>query len=154
VIAIGTIAGGGGSGEEQGGGGDAAAERESGSGSGEGSSGGAGDAEAGEEQVAAVPAPGPDPDPTRGSQLNQEGYSLLQSGDAEAAVPVLRRAVRSFPEGSQDLEYAYALFNLGRALRLSGNPEQAIPVLERRLTFNDQRPAVREELRQARAAAG
>ena len=63
----------------------------------------------------------------------------MQAGRFEEAVPVLRRAVASWPEDSRDIEYAYALFNLGRALRLSGDPAAAIPYLEKRLTFEDQR---------------
>ena len=66
---------------------------------------------------------------------------------------MLRRAVDSWPEDSRDIEYAYALFNLGRALRLSGDPEAAIPYLEKRLTFDDQRATVEAELERARQAA-
>ncbi|HEV2791158.1 MAG TPA: serine/threonine-protein kinase, partial [Solirubrobacterales bacterium] len=61
-------------------------------------------------------------DPERGSALNEEGFALIQAGEYEAAVPVLEEAVASFPEGTEDVNYAYALFNLGNALRLSGRP--------------------------------
>jgi eukaryotic-like serine/threonine-protein kinase len=159
VIAIGSITGGGEDGES-GGGAQAGREAEQGSGSagaGSGSPDSDGSASEAPETTNAsssLPAPAPNPDPARGARLNDEGYALLQDGKPEEAVPVLRRAVRSYPGGSRDLEYAYALFNYGRALRLAGEPGQAIPVLERRLTFNDQRPTVREELRQTRAEAG
>jgi serine/threonine-protein kinase len=93
-------------------------------------------------------------DPTRGSSLNEEGFALIQAGEYEAAVPVLEEAVSAFPEGTEDLDYAYALFNLGNALRLSGRPEEAIPVLEQRLQFPNQTGAVEEELEAARAEAG
>ena len=93
-------------------------------------------------------------DPATGVALNEEGYALLQSGDAEGAVPILEQAVASWPEGTDDINYAYALFNLAVALRESGRPEEAIPLLEERLTFNDQRATVREELARARAEAG
>jgi eukaryotic-like serine/threonine-protein kinase len=99
----------------------------------------------------ALPSPAPDPDPARGARLNDEGFALLNGGEPAEAVPVLERAVASFPEGSDDLEYAYALYNLGRALRLSGRPEAAVPVLERRLQIDNQLPTVRRELRQARS---
>ena len=51
------------------------------------------------------------------------------------------------------MNYAYALFNLGNALRLANRPAEAIPVLERRLQIPNQRPAVRRELSLATAAA-
>lgn len=103
------------------------------------------------EAPAAVPTAA---DPTRGSELNEQGYAMIQAGEYEAAVPVLEEAVRSFPEGSEDLNYAYALFNLGDALRLSGRPEDAIPVLEQRLQIPNQTSTVEQELEAARAEAG
>jgi serine/threonine protein kinase len=93
-------------------------------------------------------------DPSRGASLNEEGFALVQSGEYESAVPVLEEAVAAFPTGTEDLDYAYALFNLGNALRLSGRPEEAIPVLERRLEIPNQTAKVEEELAAARAEAG
>jgi serine/threonine-protein kinase len=93
-------------------------------------------------------------DPVRGAALNEEGFSLLQAGDYESAVPVLEEAVEAFPAGSEELDYAYALFNLGKALRLSGRAEEAIPVLERRLEIPNQTGTVEEELAAAQAEAG
>jgi len=110
-------------------------------------------AEADAAPVEAVPAAEGD-DPARGSALNEEGYEMIQAGEYEAAVPVLEEAVRSFPAGTEELSYAYALFNLGNALRLSGHPEQAIPVLERRLEIPDQAATVQRELEAARSEAG
>jgi serine/threonine-protein kinase len=89
-----------------------------------------------------------------GAELNDEGYALIQAGRYEEAVPVLQRAVDSFPEGTTDLNYAYALFNLGNALRLAGRPEEAIPILEQRLEIPNQRGIVKRELAAAMAAAG
>lgn len=105
------------------------------------------------ETTASVP-PAPESDPTRGAELNEQGYSLMQAGEYDAAVPVLEEAVGTFPEGSEDLDYAYALFNLGSALRLSGNPEAAIPILEQRLQIPNQTSTVEEELEAARAEVG
>jgi len=68
-------------------------------------------------------------------------------------VPVLRRAVDAFPSGSTQLEYAFALYNLGRSLRLSGRPGEAVPILEQRLRFPNQRATVERELEAARSAA-
>ncbi len=89
-----------------------------------------------------------------GAQLNDQGYALIQQGRYAEAIPVLRRAVASFPEGTTDISYAYALFNLGHALRMAGYPEQAIPILEERLQIPDQTDTVQAELDAARAAAG
>jgi serine/threonine protein kinase len=93
-------------------------------------------------------------DPALGASLNEEGFALIQSGDYESAVPLLEEAVAAFPEGTEDLNYAYALFNLGNALRLSGRPEEAIPVLERRLEIPNQEGEVRKELEAAEAEVG
>ena len=105
------------------------------------------------ESTEAPPAP-EGTDAVSGAALNEEGFALIQAGEYEAAVPVLEDAVASFPEGSEDLNYAYALFNLGNALRLSGRPEEAIPVLERRLEIPNQTETVERELEEARAEAG
>jgi len=91
---------------------------------------------------------------TAGAQLNDEGYSLIQQGRYAEAIPVLRQAVASFPRGTTDINLAYALFNLGRALRMAGHPEEAIPVLEQRLQIPNQIQTVQTELDAARAAAG
>ncbi len=108
-----------------------------------------------EATTAAATVPAPEGgDPAAGSALNEEGYELIQAGEYEAAVPVLEEAVGSFPEGSEELSYAYALFNLGNALRLSGRPDEAVPVLERRLEIPNQTGTVEEELEAARAEAG
>jgi tetratricopeptide (TPR) repeat protein len=106
------------------------------------------------------PAPAPAPtatatgtDPALGSSLNEEGFELIQAGLYEEAVPVLEEAVRAFPPGTTDVDYAYALYNLGNALRLSGRPEDAIPVLEQRLQIPNQTEVVERELAAARREA-
>jgi eukaryotic-like serine/threonine-protein kinase len=112
-----------------------------------------------EEQQPAQEEPAPEEqtgsfDPARGAELNNEGYSMMQGGDYAGAVPVLQEAVSLWPEDSQDINYAYALFNLGQALNRSGNPEAAIPYLEKRLNWSDQRDTVQAELNDARQKAG
>lgn len=102
-----------------------------------------------------APSASPKPVSETGSQLNARGYKLLQSGNFAGAVPVLQRAVAAFPQGSTQIDYAFALFNLAQALNASGRPAEAIPLLERRLSFSDnQRPVVEKELQSARAKAG
>jgi eukaryotic-like serine/threonine-protein kinase len=102
----------------------------------------------------AAPATSASDPGTAGAQLNAEGYSLIQRGRYAAAIPVLRRAVASFPQETTDINYAYALFNLGHALRMAGQPEKAIPILERRLQIPNQTQTVQTEIDAARAAAG
>jgi hypothetical protein len=65
---------------------------------------------------------------------------------------VLREAVRRANRSS--LTYAYALFDLGRTLRLDGDPAAAIPILERRLQIPNQPQLVAYELELARRQAG
>jgi eukaryotic-like serine/threonine-protein kinase len=93
-------------------------------------------------------------DPARGAQLNDEGYRLMNQGDYAGAVDVLQQAVNSFPPGTSDLNYAYALYNLGRSLRLAGRPDEAIPVLEKRLRIPNQTETVQRELDLAKQQAG
>lgn len=83
-------------------------------------------------------------------RLNAEGFRLMKSGRYTEAIPVLAQAVRSFPPGQKNLTYAYALYNLGRSLRLAGRPDLAIPILEERMKFANQREVVARELDRAR----
>jgi TolA-binding protein len=141
-------------------------EREGGAGSGGASEPGASEPGASEpapegttpaEPAPAEPAPedpGTDVDPARGTTLNEQGFALMGQGDYAGAVPVLQQAVASFPEGSRDLNYAYALYNLGVSLNRTGRAAEAIPYLEKRLTWSNQRGVVKKELRAARASAG
>jgi serine/threonine-protein kinase len=104
----------------------------------------------------AVPEPAGD-SAAQGKRLNAEGKALSDRGDYAAAIPVLERALRSFPAGTMaanDLNYAYTLFNLGHALNAGGRPADAVPVLEERLENPDQRGTVQAELDAARRAAG
>jgi serine/threonine-protein kinase len=108
-----------------------------------------------ERQQTTAPAPAePQQSDASPAQLNDQGFALMNSGDYDRAIPVLERAVAAFPEGSTDITLAYALYNLGRSLRLAGRPDEAIPILERRLEFSNQRGVVKKELKAAREAAG
>jgi hypothetical protein len=96
----------------------------------------------------------PAANPTTGAALNEQGFELMGRGDFAGAVPILRRAVASWPEDSTDLEYAYALYNLGTSLNRSGQSAEAIPYLEKRLNWSNQRGVVKKELKLARKNAG
>jgi tetratricopeptide (TPR) repeat protein len=87
--------------------------------------------------------------------LNNQGKSLIDSGNPQAAIPVLQKALAGFPPDQHgSLNYAYTLFNLADAYLKSGQPDKAIPLLQQRLRFNDQRDAVAAELQQAMQQAG
>jgi hypothetical protein len=79
--------------------------------------------------------------------LEARGHSLLMSGNAAAAVGVLRQAVAAASPSS--LTYAYALYDLGASLLQSGDPRGAAVVLQRRLQIPNQTEAVRQELQNA-----
>ena len=89
--------------------------------------------------------------------LNNQGFALIQQGRATSAVPSLQRSVQAFRKQGRtgQIDYAYALYNLGNALRLSGHPSDAIPYLEERLRISDyKRGVVKQELKTARRMAG
>jgi tetratricopeptide (TPR) repeat protein len=93
-------------------------------------------------------------DPAAGQRLNTQGKALSDAGRYREAIPVLESAIRSFPPGTTDIDYAYSLFNLGHALLKAGRAADAVPVLEERLKNPNQRATVQAELDAARAAAG
>jgi serine/threonine-protein kinase len=93
-------------------------------------------------------------DESRGAALNDQGFILMNQGKYDDAIRVLDQAVKSFPPGTDNLNYAYALFNLGKSLRLAGRPEDAIPILEQRLKIPNQTETVQRELELAKRQAG
>ncbi len=100
------------------------------------------------------PPPAPLTGAALGGELNDQGKALIDSGQYEQAIPLLQRAVDAFPSGATDINYAYALYNLGNALRLAGRPQEAIPLLEQRLQIPNQQGAVAQELELAQQQAG
>ena len=107
------------------------------------------------------PAPVARPAPALAFTLDLRGHGLLESGRYGQAIPVLQHALSATgehlsgclePASAACLTYAYALFDLGRALRLSGNPGASVPVLRDRLQIDNQRPVVALELARAEAA--
>jgi eukaryotic-like serine/threonine-protein kinase len=84
--------------------------------------------------------------------LEARGHALMEAGQYAQAIPILRQAVAAAPHSS--LTYAYALYDLGRSLRLAGEPAAAIPILQARLQIPNQTDVVRHELTLAMQAAG
>jgi eukaryotic-like serine/threonine-protein kinase len=101
--------------------------------------------------VTGTPAAATTPAPVADT-LEARGHQLMENGDYSAAIPVLRQAVAAAPHSS--LTYAYALFDLGRSLRLAGDPRDAVAVLYQRLQIPNQTETVREQLQLALQALG
>ncbi len=100
--------------------------------------------------------------PAAAAASEAEGHQLLTSGRYAAAIGDLRNAIEasggsladcSQPTTEACLTYAYALYDLGRALQLDGRPAAAIPVLNERLRIDNQRELVAQELELARRAS-
>ena len=101
--------------------------------------------------------------PALAAQLEARGHELLQADEPKSAVPVLKEALAATgesldscvePASETCLTYAYALYDLGTALRLDRHPVAAVPILEQRLQIANQRPTVQDELQLARQEAG
>jgi eukaryotic-like serine/threonine-protein kinase len=86
------------------------------------------------------------------TEIDIRGHQLMLGGDYAGSIAAMRRVLAATPADS--LLHAYALFDLGRSLRLAGDPQAAIPVLEQRLQFPNQTGVVRAELALAERAAG
>jgi hypothetical protein len=84
--------------------------------------------------------------------LQAQGHQELAAGSYSQAISSLQQALHAADPSS--LTYAYALYDLGRALTLSGDPQAAIPILEQRLRIPNQTAVVQQALDEARRAAG
>jgi serine/threonine-protein kinase len=99
------------------------------------------------------PAKQPSRPPTGGPDaLEAQGHQLMAGGDYTTAIPILRQAVAAASPAS--LTYAYALYDLGRSLRLAGDARAAVQVLWERLQIPNQTGVVRTELALALRALG
>ena len=101
---------------------------------------------------AATPAPASATPPPSADALEARGHALMLSGSYTAAIDVLRHAIAAAEPGS--LTDAYALYDMGRSLRLAGDPAAAAVILEKRLQIPNQTGVVRRELELALRALG
>ena len=104
-----------------------------------------------QHQVTATSVSQTTPPPTA-ETLDARGHELMLSGSYTEAIPVLRQALAAASPSS--LTYAYALYDLGRSLRLAGDPKAAVSVLYQRLKIPNQTETVRLELQEALRALG
>ena len=77
-----------------------------------------------------------------GSALNDQGFRLLEAGDADAALPILERAVAAL-RGSGSLTEAYALYNLALARFSTGNCEGVTELLDSSERIQGQRSEIK-----------
>jgi hypothetical protein len=101
--------------------------------------------------VTATPAAATTPAPVADT-LEARGHQLMVDGNYAAAIPVLRQALAAATPDS--LTYGYALYDLGRSLRLAGDPVDAVRVLYQRLQIPNQTDTVRAQLQLALLALG
>jgi serine/threonine-protein kinase len=100
-----------------------------------------------QSQSQTTPAPaGGDP-----GQMQLQAHNLINQGKYDEAIALDKQIVAKGP--STGLTYAYALYDLGHALRLAGRPDEAIPVLQERMKIDNQRETVKAELKQAQKDA-
>ena len=104
-----------------------------------------------QHQVTATSVSQTTPPPTA-ETLDARGHELMLGGAYTEAIPVLRQALAAASPSS--LTYAYALYDLGRSLRLAGDPKAAVSVLYQRLKIPNQTETVRLELQEALRALG
>jgi hypothetical protein len=100
--------------------------------------------------------------PADAAALQATGHQQLAGGRYPQAIGSLLAAIRAGgqslsgctePTTEACLTFAYALYDLGRALRLDGDPSAAVPVLRERLRIHNQRPVVEQELQLARGGS-
>ena len=97
-------------------------------------------------QTTQAPATNGDP-----SQMQLQAHNLINQGKYDEAIALDKAVVDKGP--GTGLTYAYALYDLGHALRLAGRPDEAIPILQQRMKINNQRDVVKAELEQAKKDA-
>jgi tetratricopeptide (TPR) repeat protein len=83
--------------------------------------------------------------------MQLQAHNLINQGKYDEAIALDKQVVAKGP--STGLTYAYALYDLGHALRVAGRPAEAIPILEQRMKINNQRDVVKQELEQAKREA-
>ena len=93
-----------------------------------------------------TPAASSDP-----AQMQLQAHNLISQGKYDQAIALDKQVVANGP--GPGLTYAYALYDLGHALRLAGRPAEAIPVLEQRMKIDNQREVVQAELKAAKREA-
>jgi tetratricopeptide (TPR) repeat protein len=87
--------------------------------------------------------------PESAAALDNEAWALMQQGDYESALALLRRALDGL-QGQDGLTAAYANYNMGVTLIDLGRCGEALPYLERSRELEPWRHEVHDALKAAR----
>jgi tetratricopeptide (TPR) repeat protein len=89
-----------------------------------------------------------------GTRLNLEAHKLITERRYHEAIPLLRRALENFPEGTRADGYKFALYNLGHSLRRSGRLAESLPYLQKTVEIDSEWDKARQELQIATMRLG
>ena len=90
---------------------------------------------------------------TNGAALNDQGFRLLRTGNAAAAVPILDRAVSAL-QGTGSLAEAYASYNLALARFSTGDCTGVHDLLQRSEQIQGKRSEIKRLERDVDRACG
>jgi serine/threonine-protein kinase len=93
------------------------------------------------------------PPPASASELNDQGFALMQAGDYESALPLLEQAVQ-LSSGSGELVEAYASYNLAFTRLSLGSCDGVLDLLRRSEEVQGMRGEIRRLQRQAEKSCG
>ena len=100
------------------------------------------------------PEPEPEPEPSASpSELNDQGFALMQAGDYEGALPLLEQAVEGLA-GSGELAEAYASYNLAYTRLQLGSCDGVLDLLGRSEEVQGQRKEIDRLRREAERSCG
>ena len=93
------------------------------------------------------------PPPANASELNDQGFALMQAGDYESALPLLEQAVQ-LSSGSGELVEAYASYNLAFTRFSLGSCDGVLDLLLRSEEVQGKRGEIKRLQRQAEKSCG
>jgi hypothetical protein len=93
------------------------------------------------------------PPPASASELNDQGFALMQAGDYESALPLLEQAVQ-LSSGSGELVEAYAAYNLAFTRFSLGSCDGVLELLQRSEEVQGKRGEIRRLRREAERSCG
>jgi len=111
------------------------------------------------QTVTTAPEPPPatttaaEPPAQNPSELNDQGFELMQAGSYEEALPLLEQAVAGLA-GSGELAEAYASYNLAFTRRALGQCEGVVELLDRSEQVQGKRKEISKLRKEAEKACG
>ena len=102
----------------------------------------------------ATTAPTTEPEPTASpSELNDQGFALMQAGDYQGALPLLEQAVAGLA-GTGEITEAYASYNLAFTRLSIGNCDGVLDLLNRSEQVQGERKEITRLRREAERTCG